>query len=55
MTIALPRSGQAGRNYIKGWDEADEKRLEGSEKTETKTKTPQSAKKAVDYLNSGGL
>lgn len=47
--------GKAGRNYIKGWDEADEKRLEGSEKTETKTKTPQSAKKAVDYLNSGGL
>lgn len=48
--------GKAGSNYIKGWDEADENRLDKKEsKKESTTKTPQSDKKAVDYLNSGGL
>ncbi len=53
LTIA---KGKAGSNYIKGWDEADENRLNTKEsKKDPTTKTPQSEKKAVDYLNSGGL
>jgi ferredoxin-type protein NapG len=58
--FVLPLSvakGKAGRNYIKGWDEKDENRLgeTGGKKESSTTKTPQSSKKAVDYLNSGGL
>jgi ferredoxin-type protein NapG len=58
--IVLPLSvakGKAGKGYIKGWDEADEKRmLEDTEKSvPTTTTTPQSSKKAVDYLNNGDL
>lgn len=48
--------GRAGKNYIKGWDDADEERLNEKEtKKAPAMKTPQSDKKAVDYLNSGGL
>lgn len=49
--------GKAGKNYIKGWEEKDEVRLGEKPTKEEKAqeKTPQSSKKAVDYLNSGSL
>lgn len=48
--------GKAGSNYIKGWDEHDEQRLEEAvPEANTTVVTPQSAQKAVDYLNSGEL
>jgi len=48
--------GKAGSNYIKGWEEKDEKRLEGQEVAKPSEKEQKAgAKKAVDYLNSGGL
>lgn len=47
--------GEVGSHYIKGWDKADEKRLEGVS-TDVKTVTERSDHKPVDYLNdSGGL
>ena len=53
----LPRAlamGKVGDHYIKGWDKADEKRLEGASIEVTKTKL--SEKSAVDSLNdTGGL
>lgn len=53
LTLA---KGKAGSNYIKGWEEKDEKRLENVKATElTAKKQEEGAKKAVDYLNSGGL
>lgn len=53
LTLA---KGKAGKNYIKGWDEHDEKRLEEkSTIPEQPQQTPVSSQKAVDYLNSGGL
>ena len=55
--IILPREialGSVGDHYIKGWDKADEKRLNNA-KAET-TVTEISKKKAVDSLNDmGGL
>lgn len=53
----LPRAvakGKAGKNYVKGWDENDEKRIDGNN-IDTHIKTPKSEKSAVDYLNSGDL
>ncbi len=48
--------GKAGKNYIKGWEENDEARLNEKEnKKEKPMQTPKSSEKAVDYLNSGGL
>ncbi len=51
--FVLPREvsmGKVGDYYIKGWDEADEKRLQNA--SEIKTKTDISKKSAVDSLNS---
>lgn len=51
--FVLPREvsmGKAGDYYIKGWDKADEKRLENA--AEIKTKTEISKNSAVDSLNS---
>lgn len=47
--------GKAGKGYIKGWDEKDEMRIgeKSGKKEPLTTTTPQSSKKAVDYLNSG--
>jgi ferredoxin-type protein NapG len=57
--IVLPRTvakGKAGSAYIKGWEEKDENRLEGVRTAEPTVKAQkEGAKKAVDYLNSGGL
>ena len=50
----LPREavlGKMGTNYIKGWEEQDEKRLE-SAKTHKKT---ESKAQTLDYLNSEDL
>ncbi|WP_331775789.1 ferredoxin-type protein NapG [Sulfurospirillum sp. 1612] len=44
--------GKAGDRYIKGWDKADENRLEGVS-TKTTTQTKRSAKNPTDYLNEG--
>lgn len=44
--------GSIGGHYIKGWDKADEKRLEGIS-TDVTTHTKRSEKSATDYLNSG--
>ncbi|MFA7499573.1 MAG: 4Fe-4S dicluster domain-containing protein, partial [Sulfurimonas sp.] len=52
--FVLPREvamGRAGSHYIKGWDKADEKRLENA--SEIKTTTEISKDSAVDSLNSG--
>ncbi len=46
----LPRSlvtGKAGDHYIKGWDEADEQRLQGKEGVEL----DDTEQKTLDYLN----
>lgn len=43
--------GAIGAHYIKGWDNDDEKRLEGAS-VEVTTHTKRSEKKAQDYLNS---
>jgi len=43
--------GKAGSNYIKGWDEKDEKRLETQTGGGETTVTPTSSQKPVDYLN----
>jgi ferredoxin-type protein NapG len=56
--IVLPREialGKVDDHYVKGWDKADEKRLENAE-AETTT-TERSKRKAVDFLNDdiGGL
>jgi ferredoxin-type protein NapG len=53
--FVLPRNialGKAGKHYVKGWMEEDEKRLEGSKGIETQ-KTERTHKKAEDYLNEG--
>lgn len=53
--FVLPREialGKAGDYYIKGWDKADEKRLENA--TSETTTTELSKKSAVDSLNSVG-
>jgi ferredoxin-type protein NapG len=50
--IVLPREvalGEVGDHYIKGWDKADEKRLENAHSQTTVTKM--SEKTAVDSLN----
>lgn len=50
--FVLPREvalGKVGDYYIKGWDKADEKRLE--KVTSETTKTEISNRKAVDSLN----
>lgn len=50
--------GKAGKNYVKGWDEADEARIgekDSAQEQPQTFKTPQSSKSAVDYLNSGDL
>lgn len=55
--FVLPREvalGRVGSNYIKGWDEKDEGRLEGVGGIE-KTQTKRSEKEVKDYLNSGEL
>jgi len=44
--------GEAGSHYIKGWDEKDERRLEGVS-TDTTTHDDRSSKKPTDYLNEG--
>ncbi len=52
--IVLPREvalGSAGDYYIKGWDKADEQRLEDA--TSEITTTERSKETAVDSLNSG--
>jgi len=52
--FVLPREvalGHAGDYYIKGWDKADESRLENA--TSKITTTERSKNKAVDTLNSG--
>lgn len=54
LPLAIAK-GRAGSNYIKGWDAKDEKRLETETTGGATTVTPQSAKKPVDYLNSGDL
>lgn len=49
----LPREfvlGEAGNNYIKGWDEKDEKRLQ-----DVNTEKKFDKNKAKDYLNDGEL
>jgi ferredoxin-type protein NapG len=51
--FVLPREtalGRAGDYYIKGWDKADEKRLENA--TSKTTTTEISKDSAVDSLNS---
>ena len=45
--------GKAGDHYIKGWDTADEARLEGAEAETTETEL--SKKSALDTLNEGEL
>jgi len=50
--FVLPRetaTGRAGDHYIKGWDKADEKRLENAHSKTTKTKI--SNRSAMDSLN----
>lgn len=50
--FVLPREvalGKVGDHYIKGWDKADEKRLENA--TMETTTTKRSSKKAIDSLN----
>ena len=52
--IILPREvalGTVGDHYIKGWDKADESRLENSKAINTKTQL--SKESAMDSLNSG--
>ncbi|MFA6760038.1 MAG: ferredoxin-type protein NapG [Sulfuricurvum sp.] len=52
--FVLPREvsmGKVGSYYIKGWDEADEKRLE--EASEIRSVTEISKKSAIDSLNEG--
>ncbi|MCR1810584.1 MULTISPECIES: ferredoxin-type protein NapG [Sulfurospirillum] len=44
--------GKLGAHYIKGWEKADEKRLENVSQ-EVTTHTKRSEKKVEDYLNSG--
>ena len=55
--FVLPREvalGKVGDHYIKGWDKADEARLEGAEAKTTVTE--RSSRSAVDSLNDmGGL
>lgn len=55
--FVLPRDvalGKVGDHYIKGWDKADEKRLEGAENKTTVT--DRSKRSAIDTLNDmGGL
>ncbi|MDD5717917.1 MAG: ferredoxin-type protein NapG [Sulfuricurvum sp.] len=51
LPLAIAK-GKAGSNYIKGWDEKDEKRLETQTGGGATTVTPVSDQKAVDYLNS---
>ncbi len=55
--FVLPREvalGAVGDHYIKGWDKADEKRLENAHSETTKTEL--SKEKAIDSLNDmGGL
>jgi len=55
--FVLPREialGKVGDHYIKGWDKADEKRLENAEAHTTRTEL--SKEKAIDTLNDmGGL
>ncbi len=55
--FVLPKEvalGKVGDHYIKGWDKADEKRLENA--TMETTTTERSKRKAVDSLNDmGGL
>lgn len=46
--------GELGDHYIKGWDKADEKRLDNAS-TDVTTKTDRSKLEAQDYLNEGGL
>ncbi|MEF3191895.1 MAG: ferredoxin-type protein NapG [Campylobacterales bacterium] len=50
LTVA---KGKAGSNYIKGWEEKDEARIQAPK--ETTTQTPASRQKAVDYLNNEEL
>ena len=52
--IILPREvalGAVGDHYIKGWDKADESRLENSKAINTKTQL--SKESPMDSLNSG--
>ena len=42
--------GAIGAHYIKGWDKADEKRVEET-KSDVTTRTKRSEKSAQDYLN----
>ncbi|MBA4372933.1 MAG: ferredoxin-type protein NapG [Thermodesulfovibrio sp.] len=53
----LPRAmamGESSNRYIKGWDRADEERMNEAPE-ETETATPRSEKSPMDYLNKGGL
>jgi ferredoxin-type protein NapG len=55
LPLALAQ-GKAGANYIKGWDESDEGRLENIRTDNLTTTTEISKEKAVDSLNDmGGL
>jgi ferredoxin-type protein NapG len=46
--------GESSDRYIRGWESADEERLEGLSE-DTKTVTPRSEKAPLDYLNKGDL
>jgi len=55
--FVLPRElamGESSDRYIRGWDNADEERMQGLS-DETTTKTPRSEKSPLDYLNKGDL
>jgi len=55
--FVLPRElvmGESQDRYIRGWDNADEERIEELS-DDTKTVTPRSEKPALDYLNKGDL
>jgi len=44
--------GKAGDRYVKGWDKADQQRVQNAS-TNTKTETGRSKKSAIDNLNEG--
>jgi ferredoxin-type protein NapG len=55
--FVLPRNvamGESSDRYVRGWEAADEERLEETQE-DTTTVTPRSGKSPTDYLNKGDL
>jgi ferredoxin-type protein NapG len=55
--FVLPRTlamGESSDRYIRGWEEQDEKQIEGAPE-DTSTVTPRSSKSPADYLNREGF